>query len=244
MLKSMIEKIVAIGGPEKFTDQHGEQWARLDYRKIMPAAVEHISTTTLEGIVDYIDSEIDNPPDEKMILQIENFDMVAVLSGLKTASRVRDRFIEASYIKPQYLKNYQFGFYYPIDAMKVWLLSGFVDNDDKEAMLRFLGSIKDSKVNEVGDDGISQAVQTKVGITVENVMLPSELNLAPFRTFPEVTQPESKFKLRMKSGAGGTALPTAALFEADGGKWEVTAVESIVKYFKEADLPKNVTIIA
>ena len=55
------------------------------------------------------------------------------------------------------------------------------------------------------------------------------MTLAPYRTFPDVAQPESTFILRMKGGSEHQA-PTAALFEADGGKWALMAVERIAEH--------------
>ncbi|OSA97223.1 hypothetical protein B2H85_16310, partial [Clostridium botulinum] len=51
--------------------------------------------------------------------------------------------------------------------------------------------------------------------------------LAPYRTFPEVQQPTSKFIFRMQQG------PKAAIFEADGGAWRNQAMQSIKAYLQE-----------
>jgi hypothetical protein len=52
--------------------------------------------------------------------------------------------------------------------------------------------------------------------------------LAPYRTFVEVTQPESDFVFRMQNG------PRCALFEADGGAWKLTAMRHIKEYLQAA----------
>jgi len=62
---------------------------------------------------------------------------------------------------------------------------------------------------------------------VSDVLVPNPVVLAPFRTFPEVIQPESKFIFRMQSG------PQAALFEADGGAWRNEAMGRIKTYLEE-----------
>lgn len=244
MLRDMIEKIIQIGGPEVFTDKNGEEWKRDDYQRIKPSTPTPIGTSTLRGIVDYIKSNFDNPPEEALLVHVKKYDHVTVSSTLMTASRIRDCFLSTEYNPPAYLGNYQFGRYYHLNDFRIWLMSGFVETPDQEAILRFIGSVKDGEVSDVNDDGISQAVQAKAGITVENVMLPSELQLAPFRTFPEVEQPTSKFKFRMQSGASDGQLPKAGLFEADGGKWEADAVTNICTYFAEAELADNITIMA
>lgn len=36
----------------------------------------------------------------------------------------------------------------------------------------------------------------------------------------------------MKPGLSAGTMPTCALFEADGGKWELAAIENIAKYLR------------
>lgn len=86
----------------------------------------------------------------------------------------------------------------------------------------------------------SQKVTVKTGVaSVSDAVVPNPVTLAPYRTFPEVEQPESKFIFRMKEG------PTAALFEADGGAWRNTAILGIKEYLKEALKDnENIEIIA
>jgi hypothetical protein len=80
-----------------------------------------------------------------------------------------------------------------------------------------------------GDDGVSQAIQAKVGVaTVATVQVPNPVVLAPFRTFVEVDQPESELIFRMQNG------PRCALFEADGGAWKLTAMRNIKDYLHAA----------
>lgn len=66
---------------------------------------------------------------------------------------------------------------------------------------------------------------------VEEISVPNPVFLAPFRTFREITQPLSPFVLRMKQGREG-GLPTVALFEADGGKWKLDAIQFIRDYLE------------
>jgi hypothetical protein len=58
------------------------------------------------------------------------------------------------------------------------------------------------------------------------------VTLAPWRTFPEVTQPESLFVLRVKSGRGEEPA-TCGLFSADADSWQKDAIEKIAAWFTE-----------
>ena len=58
--------------------------------------------------------------------------------------------------------------------------------------------------------------------------------LCPYRTFPQIAQPSSLCVFRLKSREG--AVPLCGLFEADGGAWKVTAVDSIRAWLDAAAL--------
>ena len=126
------------------------------------------------------------------------------------------------------------------ERFNIMLQSAFVDNTDKILLLKYTGLIQEENVKDTGDDGISQAVTIKTGVaTVGQAIVPNPVSLAPFRTFPEVTQPSSKFIFRMQEG------PKAALYEADGGAWRNEAILSIKSYLqKELEAIENIEIIA
>jgi hypothetical protein len=90
--------------------------------------------------------------------------------------------------------------------------------------------------DEVGvhDDGITQEVSVKRGMSgalKEPGSFKPIVVLKPYRTFREIDQPESQLLFRMKAEEG--KVPTLALFEADGGKWKIEAVQRIAEYFLE-----------
>ncbi len=65
------------------------------------------------------------------------------------------------------------------------------------------------------------------------------MTLRPYRTFAEVEQPASQFVFRINQNA------QMALFEADGGKWRLEAINNIANYLKESlVLQDNITILA
>ena len=99
---------------------------------------------------------------------------------------------------------------------------------------------KEDAIKSISDDGVSQAATIKTGVaSVNDVKVPNPVVLAPFRTFPEISQPESKFIFRMQSG------PRAALFEADGGAWRNEAMMKIKACLEEQLKEiKNIQIIA
>ena len=123
--------------------------------------------------------------------------------------------------------KFNFGQWYDVESFIIAMQSCFVQNEDSEKILKVVGNIKEEAVRQTGDDGISQQVTAKTGIaTVENIKVPNPVVLAPFRTFREIAQPESKFVFRMQQG------PRCALFEADGGAWKLDAMARIKEWLE------------
>jgi hypothetical protein len=88
-------------------------------------------------------------------------------------------------------------------------------------------------VRETVDDTVGQEVKTARGVVMsERTKVPNPVLLAPYRTFREVTQPESLFVLRLRSGDGDK--PRCALFEADGGTWKLEAIQNVATWLRAA----------
>lgn len=73
------------------------------------------------------------------------------------------------------------------------------------------------------------------------VVVPNPVTLAPYRTFVEVKQPESKFVFRMRKSEEG---PQAALFEADGGAWKIEAMQRVKEFLEDKLVGTGVKVIA
>ena len=108
------------------------------------------------------------------------------------------------------------------------LRSLYIPNEGTDYLLKLLGSItSESKVTS-SDNGVTQAVEAKSGISLmQKVDIRPRVSLKPFRTFIEVEQPESLFLLRI-SGSGEIGL-----YEADGGVWKLEATRNVAAYFEK-----------
>ena len=73
-------------------------------------------------------------------------------------------------------------------------------------------------------------------------IIPSPCSLRPFRTFPEVEQPMSKFIFRMRERRDETI--ESALYEADGGAWRNEARKNICGYLREKLKDTGITVIS
>lgn len=206
-----------------------ERWLVIDNdgqaKEILPRvfnAKEPVNLNTLSGMVNYIKSNLERI-DEKLILQIKN-EVIISLMGTLEIDGSREVLAQAKAIVPEF----SFDRYHDVEEFNIALQSKFVPNEDRSILLQVVGNVSEDNVKTVGDDGVSQAVTINQGVASKaSVKVPNPVELAPYRTFLEVPQPESQFVFRMKDG------PRAAIFEADGGAWRNQAIVNIREYFIE-----------
>lgn len=194
-----------------------------------------IQVTTLTGLVDYIKSDVDTKVSEKLIIHIVSPSKVILRSEL-TKNRHRENYVVCEALLP----DIEFNRFLNTDKFNILLQSSFVKNADRDILLKVCGNVQESAVKQVGDDGVTQAVTMKTGVaTLQDVIVPNPVTLAPFRTFNEIDQPESKFIFRMESG------PRCSIFEADGGAWRNDAMRKIKEYLgTQLEEIENIEIIS
>lgn len=186
-------------------------------------AKQSLNLNTLSSLVDYIKSELDRK-DDRLILTVKD-EQTVFLEGQLEVNGSRERLAEVNAIVPAF----NFDYFYHSEEFNIKLQSIFTDSSDRRILLKVVGNISEDSVKTVGDDGVSQAVTINQGVASKvDVKVPNPVTLAPYRTFNEVEQPESKFVFRMKEG------PRCALFEADGGIWRNEAIQNIKSYFEKS----------
>lgn len=199
-----------------------------------------IEVHTLTGLVDYCKAERDT--DEAPLIHVVNPVRVEVISSLQGRYQDRTTYLVAN-CKPIIGDGFKFGFYLDLEQFVVNLQSQFEPTEQRATILQVVGNIKHENVKTMSDDGVTQQVVTRAGIErSSNAQVPNPVELKPYRTFPEIAQPESEFVLRLKQSSKEGELPTAALFEADGGKWKLDAIKAIRDYLA-AEL-EGFTIVA
>lgn len=226
MIKEALEYLVKLGNT-KFTEVGEQTFASEPVHLIKQPTADRIHVQSLSGLVEYIRSNFDDYPslEKRLLIHVVNPTVVRVFSQLNKDAD-RNIFIQAEANLPQF----QFDTFYDSESFNIKLQSAFVNDDatDRAVVLRLIGNIKEEQVQNTGDDGVSQVVTAKVGVaTVANAEVPNPVLLKPYRTFTEVDQPASDFVLRLKDG------PRCALFEADGGAWELEAMRNVQNYITE-----------
>ena len=235
-LKEALEYLVGLGvqnDPIVKTDLG--LYTKIGLKRMEIPLAAPLGVSTLTGFVAYIKSNFDLTS-EKLLVQVKSPDLVRLYSPLNE-DREREQYIEANAILPS---NITYSRFMTTEQFNIMLQSSFTDSKDKSLLLKYTGLIKDSAVKETGDNGVSQKVTIKTGVaSVGEAIVPNPVTLAPYRTFPEVEQHESKFIFRMQEG------PQAALYEADGGAWRNEAMKNIKEYLeKELTGLENISIIS
>ena len=185
---------------------------------------ETLQLNTLSGLVEYIKHNI-HELCEYMLVVVSDPCHVSLYSQLN-ADRTRECLIEVKANVP----HIDFDRWISTsEEFNIMLQSQFLSNEDRELLLKFAGNIKAGSVTEYGDDGVTQKAVVKTGVTnLSEAIIPNPVQLRPFRTFPEVEQPESGFIFRVKNLNDDQVA--CALFEADGGAWKLKAIDNIKRY--------------
>lgn len=194
-----------------------------------------LNLSTLNSLVDYLKSDLNSINKKRLMIVVENPTQIIVCEH-DDEDLDRNVLVTVEAITPQV----NFGRYEAASDFNIILQSKFVDSDDRPTVIEFASALKIENGSEIIDDGISQTATIKQGVaSLVKAKAPNPVTLRPYRTFAEVEQPASQFIFRINQRA------EMALFEADGGKWRLDAINNIANFLKEelAD-QTNITILA
>ena len=225
MLKEFIEKIESMALKSNLmTLENGRVMSAYPLNPVKEPEVECLRCHTLTAIKDYANKCNNN---RLMMVHVEDWNTVRLVGDVFGREKQRDCFIESK----AYDIKHQFNISMPLEQFIVYIQSSFVQDDVTSAILRVLGSVVQGKEAEYADDGLTQRVTARAGVTRREVVdLPNPVTLRPFRTFMDIEQPASLFVLRLKAGRDGEQ-PSVSLTEADGGAWKNQAIASIKELF-------------
>ncbi|PKN20925.1 MAG: hypothetical protein CVU71_03860 [Deltaproteobacteria bacterium HGW-Deltaproteobacteria-6] len=233
MIEKAINKILSLGGYKEVTI-NGRTYSSgpSGIIALEPPKAETLKINTLTGIFDYV------PDVKKQMIQVASNKSVYVLDAdFSDAWLNRSVYLEAVHESPVF----KFGDFMDVEIFIIAMQALFVQDETTALILKLIGNVKDEGVSNYNDDGITQQVTAKTGISlVAKVPVPNPVTLRPYRTFMEVEQPASTFIFRIKGGQG--EAPRCALFEADGRMWRLEAIKNIKAWL--ADKIPSIKIIA
>lgn len=236
MIESAMKHIEALSKPT-ILDIDGKKYTDKRVFIVADKKASAITLHTLTGLVDYIEAKFDDSAAGAMIV-VKQHDYVELLSCLDPVDMNRSTFIACTAEECQF----PFGRFMSVEDFIINLQANFEGTEDAAKLLQFVSTITVDAGATITDTGYSQEMTTKSGVRSEAAKIPNPVSLKPYRTFLDAEQPESSFVFRLKKGGEG-AMPTCALFEADGGAWKNDAILNIRDFLKEK-LPKKSVILA
>jgi hypothetical protein len=223
MIKEAIEYLVSLA-ENKVYEIEGSTYSDHELVRI-PTYIqrpESIRVNGLDSVVKLVRTELITTM-TPLFIRVSSPRNVQVFSALDDEMG-RDYLYEAICDAPDFRAGWR-----EHESAIIELRSAFVQNEGTEYLLDLLSRIckEDGVTSE--DNGVSQTVSARQGITLKNYeRLKSRVRLAPYRTFTEIKQPESEFILRLDENT------RVGLIEADGGRWKMDAKQSIASYFETA----------
>lgn len=228
MIKEAIQYIVSLRENKTYTI-NGETYSDNRLERIAPHVnrPKQVQVNGLDSIVKLVKAELADL-DRPVFIRVVSPRRVEVFSTLDDVMG-RDYAYEAVCDAPDFSAGWR-----DHEAAIIELRSAFVPNEGTEYLLDLLSRICKEEGVTSEDNGVSQTVSARQGISLKNFeRLKTRIPLIPYRTFTEVDQPESEFILRLDENT------RVGLIEADGGRWKMTAKERIKEFF-EAQLTDEI----
>ena len=221
MNRDFIEKILELAG-EQIVEIGGRNYTNQKLALIREPSIEVVKLTGLKGLIDIIKYElIDRYYVNKLFISINSETHITAFGLLD--DYIRRTFYEATPDLPEL--GSKLNTFMPLDNMIIFLSTNFIENEDRDYLIRLFSNITDEKSAKMTDDGLSQTVTIKQGVSLaEKTKIKNIVTLKPYRTFLEAEQPEEKFLPRLDANG------QAAIFEADGGMWKIQAKKNIIDY--------------
>lgn len=229
--ESMEPKVLEIGG-DTYCNKDLVRYHRF------PMA-DRLGVNTPTALVDYIKGKPEELR-ESMILHVVSPVYVRLYSGL-IDERDREELMKADAV----VNEFRFNEYYDQERFLIELQANFLETPDLLTIMQVAGNIKSGTTANYSDDGVSQKTTVKMGVELNDVIVPNPVRLRPYRTFAEIEQPESSYVFRIKDTDRG---PAFKLVEADGGLWKNGTMQKIKEYLEyelSEELKKyHITVIA
>lgn len=204
------------------------------------AADTPLHTNSLSSVADYIKSNADFDAlasDGRKIIHVEDEKTVWLYTEMNSFKK-RSALLLAS----AWVSSFPFGQWLSLENFLISVQANFVTDEHRDELLSFVATVKQDTGVEQQDDGVTQKVTTRSGVSLSRTSkVPNPITLRPFRTFSEVEQPESSFVFRIKAEEGCGVK--AALFAADGDAWRHDAILKIRDYFQTHVIAEDDSVI-
>lgn len=218
--------IKVVDGVNYFQNGHGH------LAEVFPSPMPLIKIGSLTGLVDFVHS-IGSYAD-RMIFVVDHKTVAYTEMMVDPKTKQRQGHAQAMF---ELDEEFQFGRKYKHDEFMVKLICMFMKTDRQQNFIEKVSTIKLVNTDDSHDTGATNKKSQSLGVEIAGDAKEFSVNLKPFRTFPEIDQPESPFIFRVDNEK------YCALHECDGGAWKNQARLKIKQYLADK-LDNKLTIIA
>lgn len=210
----------------------GKNYLSDEMKLVIPPALTTLKVKTLTGLADLLRAVPAAVTLEDWFIHVVSHHQVVVSAKADDSYGRRALFAVCEFFAGE---PFPFDRFLDRDTFVIGLQSRFVQNADSQSLLVLTSSMSSDGAMLSEDDGVSQKVTVKQGVTLKDAKLVRpRWTLQPYRTFREIAQPASEFVFRLKGESG--SIPACALFEADGGQWKIEAMLAIKHWLVEQRL--------
>ena len=227
---SFVKEIAELTRKEKHLFEiNGKQYTNDSLKRVFDdPRPSKLSVNTLTGITDYIKNNIDEVAPGECLILVDSPEKVLVYGPVQGEKNDRHIILEAV-LDPQ-IKQFSFNKWLEQEEFIISVLALFKETADREKIVDATSNMTAALTVAGEDDGSTMERKANSGVIVGGEKPPKVVNLKPYRTFPQVEQPESSFLFRYKKVDTAVAV---ALYEADGGAWRTDAIMNIKKFIEE-----------
>lgn len=193
---------------------------------------------SLRGLVDFLYENHDNFLPENITIMVLDHNTVVALDRVTGAKVERTAIIQADTVD---YRSMEFNRDLSQEEAIIQLQTRCVRTDVVDMLIYALSGLSYIENVKSSDDGVKNDINMTSQMQYNNGKPDSIVSIRPYRTFPEVEQPESQFLVRI--GHQGTT-PTVQLVETDGGMWKIQALKNIKAYLESLVRDNPITIIA
>lgn len=205
--------------------------------KHSPCQPAELKINTLGGMVEYLkNSNLENElwktlgDDAKYLIHIQNYHSVRVISPLEPTHMTRRCYVQATARPNEFnLSNYM-----TTERFIISVMSSFMATAPRDNLLSFVSQMKAKNTREELDSGVAQTVTVqKTVATLALAEAPNPVELQPYVTFPEITQPLRTYIFRIKQQKPEDPI-LCGLFPIESSVWEAVVCDNIRNYCVDA----------
>jgi len=225
-----VREIANLANKNQTIDINGETYSNDRFYKVNKIPlITPLIFNTITSLKEFILDNGIKKEDEFLLYINDSYEIQLLTNILLEKENSRDCYVRVKNCKDVF----EFNKWIDIENLIIHLQTKFVKTDTVKKLLSILSSIYITDKVSIKDDGISQKVESKQGISSASLTeqdIPSIVDLIPYRIFQECEQVESKFLFRIKNIDG---TPAAKLIDVDSSSWKKKAFQNIEKTIKD-----------